>query len=243
VSWGRPCGRGARNRPETTRAIPSKSYPVDCTSGTKGEGRGTPEGAHCAGQCRLLAGFPAKDPRHLLPVEPLPQQPAEKAPNGCRVGGEWRVSQPALECFLDHLHLVDVLERCRDRSSRRVAVDSHRLNLPKHSGPAVASDDEIVAGTRTRRASIVERAAGAKVGESLFDDAVGKSSAPEPVTQLDGGQLAATEEEQSNRTRRARCGIVDDLRFAPGHVAIVHRPPERKLGQACIVRGVIARTW
>ena len=97
--------------------------------------------------------------------------------HGLQIFREWPAPKAPGDRLLDHLGLIHVIEGGGHGLARGVVIDAHRLNLPHHARPTMPSHDQIVARSRTRRAGIVERACGQKIGKGLIDDGVRESFA------------------------------------------------------------------
>jgi hypothetical protein len=112
-----------------------------------------------------------------------------------RIVWERTVPQAPRDRLLDHLRLVDIVERRRHCLARRIAVNAHRLYLPQDTGSAVTADHPIVSSTRAGGAAVVDGAGPPQVGERLVDHAVGKSFAAKPVAELKRREFTTSEEE------------------------------------------------
>jgi hypothetical protein len=132
--------------------------------------------------------------RHRRWIEALADEITVDAPHAHRVTQSGSAAQAPFERFLEQLGFIEFREHFCDRRTRDVARDAERLNLAKHSRPAMATEAHFRARARQRRSPVIQCALATQPCHGRVDVLRKKLPFHEARPQLGLGKLSTCEE-------------------------------------------------
>lgn len=145
------------------------------------------------------------------------------AADDCRILQRRAVAKAAIERVLEQLLFIEIGEHLGNRLTRNLARDTKRFDLPDDARPPVMAHAHFGAGTRERRAPVVEGTLRPQTRDCHIDVVLREFASAQSHAQLRFRKLAAGEKRQADDV--GPLGAVGHQRV-PGFMGDPH-PPKR----------------